>query len=785
MTKPATSKAPSRPASSRSERSGHDRGESRSSLGARSATAPAGTATPKSRRRKGPKRPRPSESYFVARLAEQARHASIANPVSIEDLCDKLATYLEPDQIALIRDAYDYAASAHEGQWRRTGHAYISHPLAVANILAHMRMDHETIMAALLHDVIEDTDVAKANLGERYGESVAQIVDGVSKLSTIFRSRAEAQAENFQKMAMAMAKDIRVIVVKLADRLHNMRTIGVMSDDQRKRIARETLDFYAPIANRLGIHHIKVEFEELGFRALYPLRADRIERAVKAARGNRKELIEELRKSIAEALEQEDIATEVVGREKHLYSIYRKMKTQHKSFAEIMDVFGFRVVVDQVDDCYRALGVVHNLYKPVAGRFKDYIAIPKVNGYQSLHTTLFGMHGVPIEVQIRTRHMEAVAENGIAGHWLYKSARDDFQSSQQRARQWVRDLLDLQQKAGNPLEFIESLKIDLFPDEVYVFTPRGHIMELPRGACAVDFAYAVHTDIGNRCVACRIDRNLAPLSQQLQSGQSVEIITAPEARPNPDWLTFVVSSKARTGIRQALKVQRAADSIAFGRRLLNRSLAAADKSINDLDFRRLRRVFKEFGVRKLDELLAAIGNGELMAYVVAQQLLAAGDPNATGITVDSGGPVAIRGGEGLVINYGRCCGPIPGDAIVGHMTPGKGFVVHVETCPNMVEIRRRRGGRDIIPAHWSPNTKGEFLTFLRVDVQRKKGIIASIAAAVSEADAGVEAINVEERNAEITSISLDVSVRNRSHLARVMRRLRATGEVVAISRINS
>jgi guanosine-3',5'-bis(diphosphate) 3'-pyrophosphohydrolase len=495
--------------------------------------------------------------------------------------------------------------------------------------------------------------------------------------------------------------------------------------------------------------------------------------------------MEELRKTIAEALKQEGIPAEVVGREKHLYSIYRKMKTQHKSFAEIMDVFGFRVVVEQVDDCYRALGVVHNLYKPVAGRFKDYVAIPKVNGYQSLHTTLFGMHGVPIEVQIRTRHMEAVAENGIAGHWLYKSASDDFQSSQQRARQWVRDLLDLQQKAGNPLEFIESLKIDLFPDEVYVFTPRGHIMELPRGACAVDFAYAVHTDIGNRCVACRIDRNLAPLSQQLQSGQSVEIITAPEARPNPDWLTFVVSSKARTGIRQALKVQQAADSIAFGRRLLNRSLASADKSINDLDFRRLRRVFKEFGVRKLDELLAAIGNGELMAYVVAQQLLAAGDPSATGITVDSGGPVAIRGGEGLVINYGRCCGPIPGDAIVGHMTPGKGFVVHVETCPNMVEIRRRRGGRDIIPAHWAAATRTEFLTFLRVDVRRKKGMIASIAAAVSEADAGVEAINVEERNAEMTSISLDVSVRNRNHLARVMRRLRATGDVVAISRINS
>lgn len=739
----------------------------------------------KPRKRKSAKRPQQPESYFVSRLAERARLPEIAAPVTIDGLCARLSEYLQPEQIAQVRSAYDHAAEAHQHQWRRTGHPYVTHPLAVANILAGMHMDHETVMAALLHDVIEDTNIGKSVLGARYGESVAQIVDGVSKLSTIFRSRAEAQAENFQKMAMAMAKDIRVIMVKLADRLHNMRTIGVMSNDQRKRIARETLDFYAPIANRLGIHHIKVEFEELGFGALYPLRADRIERAVKAARGNRKELMDELRKSLTDALQQEGIEAEVQGREKHLYSIYRKMRTQHKSFSEIMDVFGFRIVVPGADQCYRALGVVHNLYKPVAGRFKDYIAIPKVNGYQSLHTTLFGMHGVPIEVQIRTPQMDAVAENGIAGHWLYKSTNDAFQGSQQRARQWVRDLLDLQQRAGNPMEFIESLKIDLFPDEVYVFTPKGDILELPRGASPVDFAYAVHTDIGNRCVACRIDRHLAPLSQQLQSGQNVEIITAPEARPNPDWLTFVVSSKARSGIRQALKVQQEVDSVAFGRRLLNRSLASANKSINDLDFRRLRRVFKEFGVRRLNELLAAIGNGELMAYVVAQQLLAADDPDFQGITVDSIGPVAIRGGEGLVINYGRCCGPIPGDPIVGHMTPGRGFVVHVETCRNMVEIRRRHSGRDIIPAHWAPKTSAEFLTALRIEVQRRKGVIAEIASSVAEADAGVENISVEERNAEVTSVSLTVSVRNRTHLAAVMRRIRITGGIISINRVSA
>ncbi len=754
------------------------------------------SATTSQSRRAGsksrPRSPSPAQpsppnqgSIFVNRLAEKARSDAVAAPATIDKLLKLATSYLPDEQVRKIAEAHAFAESAHTGQTRRTGHAYITHPLAVANILASMRMDPETITAGLLHDVLEDTGIDKQDLGIRFGESVAEIVDGVSKLSKIFRSRAEAQAENFQKMAMAMAKDIRVIMVKLADRLHNMRTIGVLSNEQRKRIARETLEFYAPIANRLGIHSMKVEFEELGFQALYPLRTDRIGAAVRAARGNRTELMEELRRSIDKALATEGIEAGVHGREKHLYSIYRKMKTQHKPFSEIMDVFGFRVVVDQADDCYRALGVVHNLYKPVAGRFKDYIAIPKANGYQSLHTTLFGMHGVPIEVQIRTVHMDAVAENGIAGHWLYKSEDEGLQSGQQRARQWVRDLLDLQQRAGNSMEFIESLKIDLFPDEVYVFTPRGQILELPRGACPVDFAYAVHTDVGNSCVACRIDRNLAPLSQQLQSGQSVEIITSEEARPNPDWLTFVVSSKARTGIRQALKTQQESQSIAFGRQLLNRSLASANKSINDLDFRRLRRVFKEFGVKRLDQVLAAIGNGQLMSYTVAQRLLAEDDPDFQGVAVESGGPVAIRGGEGLVINYGRCCGPVPGDAIVGHMTPGRGFVVHVETCPNMVEVRRRRGTKELIPAHWAATQDSEFLTTLRLEVNRKKGIIAELASTLSEVDAGVENIHVEERNAEVTSVIARLSIKNRSHLARAIRRLRNNVSIISITRLGS
>ena len=719
------------------------------------------------------------ESFFVAQLAERAKQSSVAAPATLASLVDNLS-YLSGDELHLIKQAHAYATHAHDGQSRRTGHAYITHPTAVAHILSDMRMDPQTIMAALLHDVIEDSATNKQTLGEKFGESVAEIVDGVSKLSKIFSSRDEAQAENFQKMALAMAKDIRVILVKLADRVHNMRTIGVMSSAQRRRIAKETLDFYAPIANRLGIHTLKTELEDLGFKALYPLRADLIQQSVVAARGNRKELMEEIRDTITAAMNREGIAADVKAREKNSYSIYRKMKSKHKSFADIMDVFGFRIVVDQPDACYRALGVVHNLYKPVTSRFKDYIAIPKINGYQSLHTSLFGMHGVPIEVQIRTKQMDAVADNGIAGHWLYKSD-GDFDSNQQRARQWTKDLLELQKRAGDPLEFIESLKIDLFPGEVYVFTPRGDIMELPTGASAVDFAYSVHTDIGNQCVACRVDGKLAPLSQQLESGQRVEIITSKESRPNPDWLTFVVTSRARSAIRHELKHQKQGESIRLGRKLLNRALANANTSINTLDFRRLRRVFKELGVRRLNELLAAIGNGDLLAYVVAQKLLAADDPEYAAVEVEGGGPIAIRGGEGLVMQYGRCCGPVPGDHIVGHMTPGRGFVVHIEACNNMAEIRRR-SPHEIIPARWTSTTSGEFLTTLRINVLRRNGVVAEIAAEVTATDAGVDAITVEERNAEASTLVIGVTVRNRSHLARLMRRLRNVAVVISLAR---
>ena len=720
------------------------------------------------------------EGYFQSQLRAQALAPKVAVPTTIDAFLKDLREYLPEQDVATIQRAYNFAEAAHAGQFRRTGHHYITHPLAVANILASMRMDCQSIVAAIMHDVLEDTGIGKQALAADFGTEVAEIVDGVSKLATIFKSRAEAQAENFQKMAMAMARDLRVILVKLADRLHNMRTIGVMPPEKRKRISRETLDFYAPIANRLGMNAVYVEFEELAFQALYPLRADRMHRAAKGARASRKTLMEELRLSIATALRRDGIDAKVVSHHKHLYAIYRRMKTQHKSFKDIMDVCAFRILVDRVDTCYRALGVVHNVYKPVASRFKDYIAIPKANGYQSLHTALVGMHAVPIEIQIRTRQMETVAERGIAGHWLYRN--DEATSgSHARARQWVAGLLDLQRRAGNSLEFIESLKIDLFPDEVYVFTPHGEIRELPQGACPIDYAYAVHTDIGNHCVACRVNRALAPLSVPLESGQTVEIITAPHARPSPDWLAFAVSSRARSAIRQALKDQQRSESVRLGRRLLDRSLANADMSIKSFDFRRLRSVFREFGVRKLDDLLAEIGLGNLMAYAVAQRLLAADNPSYQAVDLERGGPVAIRGGEGLVISYGRCCGPVPGDTVVGHTTPGRGFVVHVETCHNIVELRRRRP-HELIPARWAERTQGEFDTTLIIAVQRRKGIVAELAATVNAVDAGIDNITVDERSADLSSVRLELSVATRDHLARVRQRLLAIPAVQRVER---
>jgi guanosine-3',5'-bis(diphosphate) 3'-pyrophosphohydrolase len=707
--------------------------------------------------------------------------------LTIDSLASSLSGYLATDQVNSVRRAYFYAEQAHDGQFRRSGEPYVTHPLAVANILCDMHMDHQSLMAAMLHDVIEDTGVSKTAIKGQFGDTVADMVDGVSKLNKItFSTHAEAQAENFQKMALAMARDLRVILVKLADRLHNMRTLDVLSPEKRRRIARETLDIYAPIANRLGMNAVRIEFEELGFAALHPMRARRLDAAVKSVRGNRKEIVKQIQSAIEACLAREGFPGRTIGREKHLYSIYEKMRSKRKPFSEIMDVYAFRIVVDSVDTCYRVLGAVHNLFKPVPGRFKDYIAIPKANGYQSLHTTLFGLHGVPIEIQIRTEEMEAMANNGIAAHWLYKSSDDISANAHTRARQWVNGLLEMQQNAGNSLEFIENVKIDLFPDEIYVFTPKGRIMELPAGSTAVDFAYAVHTDVGNACVACRISRRLAPLSEPLESGQTVEIITSPGAQPNPAWLSFVVSGKARSNIRHYLKNQRQSESIALGRRLLNKILAGFGTQIEKLSPDEIKSALEQLNVTELDTLLSDIGLGNRMAHMVAQKMMPATnapDSAKGGSRANKQTSLTIRGSEGMVMSYAKCCYPIPGDPIVAHISSGRGMVIHTETCNNIGEFRN--SPEKIVPVRWDPDVDGEFAVELRVEIENERGIIAKLATAITSKEANIERISTVERDARFSIVNLLLNVRNRIHLARVMKHIRLIKPVSRVARVKS
>jgi GTP diphosphokinase / guanosine-3',5'-bis(diphosphate) 3'-diphosphatase len=717
-------------------------------------------------------------------VAAQAASGAAALDVAermfrIGDLCQLLETYLTGEQVREVYRAYLFGAEAHQGQCRLSGEPYITHPLEVARILAEMRMDHQSIMAAILHDVIEDTATAKEQLAREFGEEVADLVDGVSKLTQIkFETQAEAQAENFRKMLLAMVRDIRVIMVKLADRLHNMRTTGALPPDKRRRIARETLEIYAPIANRLGMNTVRLELEDLGFAAWHPMRYRVLSEAVRKARGNRKEIVQKIETALRRRLRQEDLIGRVIGREKHLYSIYQKMRGKALSFAEVFDVYAFRIVVDRVDTCYRVLGAIHNLYKPVPGRFKDYIAIPKANGYQSLHTVLFGPYGVPIEVQIRTEDMDAVAEAGIAAHWLYKSgAEGNGSSAEARAREWLRGLLEMQKNAGNSLEFIENVKIDLFPDEVYVFTPRGAILELPRGATAVDFAYAVHTDVGNTCVAAKIDRRLAPLRTQLMNGQTVEVITAPGARPNPGWLNFVVTGKARGNIRHYLKNLKREDAINLGRRLLDRALAPYALSLASVAPERFAEVLEELKIASPDALLEDIGLGSRMALLVARRLAPAcdGAPEQK-----ASGPLAIRATEGMVLTFAKCCHPIPGDAIVGFVSTGRGLVIHTATCKNLAEYRSLP--EKWLDVEWASDTPGEFPVEIRVDVANERGVLATVAANIAEMGSNIEGVGLEERGGITTTLTFTLTVKSRQHLARIMRRIRAIPSVMRIYR---
>lgn len=696
------------------------------------------------------------------------------------ELRTALEDYLELEQIELCYHAYQIAYQAHEGQMRRSGEPYITHPVAAALILAGMRLDHETIMATLLHDVIEDTLLSLEELRSLFGDEVAALVDGVTKLTKIkFESRAEAQAENFRKMILAMVKDIRVIIVKLADRLHNMRTLGAMPSAKRHRIAIETLEIYAPIANRLGMHAMFTGLEDLGFKALYPLRYQVLKSAVEKSRGNRKELTHKIENDLQEALEDLDIPYEhVFGRQKHLYSLYRKMRQKKASFSEISDVFAFRVITEDIDSCYRVLGALHQTYKPVPLRFKDYIGIPKVNGYQSLHTTLFGPFGVPLEVQIRTREMDRVAENGVAAHWIYKSVGVEVNEAQLRAREWVQRLLEMQSSTHSSLEFIENVKIDLFPDEVYVFTPKGHIMELPKGATAVDFAYAVHSDVGNHCVSAKVNRRLVPLSMPLTNGQTVEINTSSHAHPNPTWLNFVITSKARANIRNFLKMQHHTESIALGKRLLDQALAELASQSDKIPPETLEALLRDLDYKNLDDLLYDLGIGNQMPMVIAKRLVVAFEYNDLSMET-AFKPLAIKGTEGMVVEFAKCCQPIPGDNIVGCFQQGRGILVHASDC---AMIKKSRNPEQFVSMRWDDHVIGEFWVDITVEVANQRGVLAKLATVIAEADSNIGNITVESRDGRHNAVTFAISVNDRKHMAKVMRRLRSNKLVMRLYR---
>lgn len=698
---------------------------------------------------------------------------------TIDDLEKLISSYLETDEVMKVRRAYEFSAKAHAGQHRVSGEAYIHHPLEVAHILADMHMDHQTLIAAILHDVIEDTPTAKTEIHKKFGKGVAELVDGVSKLTQItFDSHAEAQAHNFRKMLLAMSNDIRVILLKLADRLHNMRTLGALPTAKRRRIARETLEIYAPIAQRLGINNIRLELEGLGFKVLYPMRHRVLSEQIAKARGHRKEIVSKIRNALKRRLRQEKIPAQVIGREKHLYGIYQKMLTKSLSFAEVYDVYAFRIIVDHVDTCYRTIGTVHNLYKPVPGKFKDYIAIPKLNGYQSLHTVLFGPFGVPIEVQIRGKEMNDVAEAGIAAHWLYKTG--ERSATHKRAREWLKSIIEMQTTAGNPQEFLENVKIDLFPESVYLFTPKGKIIELPRGVTAVDFAYAIHTDVGNSCVGVRIDRRLAPLGTRLNTGQTVEVITAPRAQPNPAWLNFTVTAKARSNIRHYLKDLQTNEAAALGKRLLNRELEILDSAYDQISPDLIAKVLKENHLQDAQQLLQEVGLGNRMAPLIARQLIGQTGQARRKPVNSKEMPLAIKGSEGMLINFPKCCLPIPGDPILGFVTAGRGIVVHHQTCSNVTEYRNHPD--KWITVEWENRIAGEFPTNIRIDVTNQRGVLAIIAATIADQEANIVHVDMKEQDDRYITLKFVIEVRDRQHLAKVMRKVRNIKHVSRISR---
>jgi len=705
----------------------------------------------------------------------------------ISDLCDLISQYMDQEQVKDVYRAYLFGAQAHEGQHRVSGEPYIYHPIAVARILASMHMDVKSIVASILHDVLEDTPATRKLIEREFGQDVASLVDGVSKLTHIkFKNKIEQQAENIQKVLLAMAKDIRVIMIKLADRLHNMRTLGALKPEKRRRIAQETLEIYIPIANRLGIFTIRHELENLVFQAMYPMRYRVLKNAVDKSSGHRKEVIDKINQALSARLVDMSIDSQILSRKKHLFSVYNKMRDKGLPFSKILDVYALRVLVDSVDDCYRVLGTVHNLFKPIPGRFKDYIAIPKSNGYQSLHTALYGPHGIPMEVQVRTFEMDKFAESGIAAHWLYKSPDEKGEIvAHARTRDWLTGILEMQQSAGDSLEFLENVKVDLFHDEVYVYTPDGDIMKLPRNATPVDFAYAVHTDIGNHTVAAKLDHSFAPLNTPLYSGQTVEVVTSPSSRPNAAWLNYVVTAKARSNIRNYLKNMQTDESMSQGRRLLERCLKPLGMRLDDVTEENLSSTLKEYGFEDLGALLEDVGMGNRPTSLVVKRLVpervSDGDSEETR-EMKTQSTLAISGTEGMVVSYGRCCHPIPGDQVVAKLSKGRGIVVHREGCKNLDAADNRRLD-DYIDVHWADEAVGEFICEIKLEIENKSGLLARTATIISDCGADIENVAIEDRDGFSMDLLYLIKVSGRDHLAMIMRRLRRVANVMRIHRL--
>ena len=712
---------------------------------------------------------------FAKRIQEKVSSGSKIEEKLLKQLLTSISAYLSTSEQSLVLKAYEYGAHAHKEQRRKSGEPYICHPLSVAQILAEMRMDGETICAALLHDVIEDTEINLSDLERLFNPEIASLVDSVSKLDQIkFNNQAEAQAETLRKMILAMVQDIRVILIKLTDRLHNMRTLKYLPERKRKLKAKETLDIYAPIANRLGINTIKNELEDLGLQNLFPYRYRVINKALKKSKGGQKRIVKKISSRILKIMEEEKIEGEVIGREKQLYSIYKKMKLKQRSLGDVADVYGFRIIVDNVNNCYKTVGLVHGLYKPMPGRFKDYIAIPRINGYQSLHTTLFGPNGLPLEIQIRTSEMNRVAQSGVAAHWQYKATDKSPSITNNRTRKWLENIGEIEQTSSSS-EFLENVKVDLFPDKIYVFTPKGDIMPLPKGATIIDFAYAVHTDVGNQCIEAEIDRVLVPLKTVIENGQTVNIITSKDAKPNPNWINYAITAKALSNVQAYLKTIRKSDAYELGKKLLNSALTDLGTSLRKIGKKRQNETFKELGVENLNDLYQQIGLGDRLAPLTARYLAIEKDLNAK-LTKTN---LEIEGTEGMIVSYAHCCYPIPGDNVMGYMSSGRGVVIHENKCRNLKNFRKHPA--KWLSVSWQENINREFSSQIHVETENKTGVLAEVASTIADSDSNIESVIVSSHE-DFSELVFILSVKNRIHLAKIIRNIRNMKNVHRISR---